>query len=275
MERKYLTSTFLYVEANKRYKEIASCCDALEKRISQYPPDKIHVIKTNGNVQYYLRKRADDKSGEYINKKEEGKIKLYLQKRYDCKVYKLLKAEQKWIEKLLMKSKDLADKIQLVYSDDYEEVKDMVEPIDISNEDYIKKWINQSYIGKEVADNMPIYITNKDERVRSKSELNIANMLEKFGIPYKYEHPFVLSGGKVLYPDFTILRIRDRKEIYWEHRGMMDDREYARHAVQRLKLLAKENVIIGDNLIITEETQSSPLGTDEIEYLIKKWFYSI
>ena len=45
-----------------------------------------------------------------------------------------------------------------------------------------------------------------------------------------------------------------------------------RHAVQRLKLLAKENVII---VIITEETQSSPLGTDEIENLIKKWFYSI
>ena len=58
MEKKYLASTFLYVEASRRYKEITSCCDVLEKRINQYPSDKLHVIKTNGSVQYYLRKRA-------------------------------------------------------------------------------------------------------------------------------------------------------------------------------------------------------------------------
>lgn len=50
----------------------------------------------------------------------------------------------------------------------------------------------------------------------------------------------------------------------------MDTKIDARHAVIRLKNLAKEGVTIGDNLIITEECAGWPLGTDEIERIIKK-----
>ena len=97
-------------------------------------------------------------------------------------------------------------------------------------------------------------------------------MLESKGIPYKYECPLVLQNGIVIYPDFTLLDIRNRQEIYWEHRGMMDDKEYARNSVQRIKTLMRNGICIGKNLIITEETLTYPLGTDEIKTIIQEFF---
>ena len=71
-----------------------------------------------------------------------------------------------------------------------------------------------------------------------------------------------------LYPDFTILDMKNRIEIYWEHRGMMDNEEYAAKTVARLKMMMKNGICVGKNLIITEETSTNPLGTDEIEAVV-------
>ena len=68
------------------------------------------------------------------------------------------------------------------------------------------------------------------------------------------------------------MHIASRKEIYWEHRGMMDDRDYARRAVFKLRSMMKNGLVLGDNLIITEETSANPLGTNEIEMVINTYF---
>ena len=96
-------------------------------------------------------------------------------------------------------------------------------------------------------------------------------MLDQYGVPYKYECPITLKNGKTVYPDFTVLNVRKRKILYWEHRGMMDDRDYARQAVFKAKHLRKNGIVLNDNLIITEETSTDPLGTDEIESVIKQF----
>ena len=119
---------------------------------------------------------------------------------------------------------------------------------------------------------MPIFETKRKEKVRSKSELNIANTLEDYGISYKYECPIKLSNGITVYPDFTVLNVRTRQTYYWEHRGMMDDKEYSRHAVLKMKNYMKSGICVGKNLIITEETSTDPLGTNEIKMIIKEYF---
>ena len=53
---------------------------------------------------------------------------------------------------------------------------------------------------------------------------------------------------------------------------MMDDREYAKHTVRRMKEYQKNNLFLGENLIITEETATIPLGTDEIHAVISRYF---
>ncbi len=116
----------------------------------------------------------------------------------------------------------------------------------------------------------------EDEESKSdqSQNLNIANTLNKLKIPYKYECPLEVRKGLCFYPDFTVLNVRKRKVYYWEHRGMMDDREYAKHAVSRIKEYESNGIIIGKNLIISEETSSTPLGSNDIIRLIDAYLLS-
>lgn len=269
MNRQYLSPTNLYQEAKRRLEELYLIQSKLEKRLKTYPDGKIHIVKNRNRVQYYLRMDSKDKSGVYLPKKEEKKIRTFLQKKYDEATIKQINSEIKNLEHLL---KRVNSDIRKNYSDYPQEIKQHINPVDVSDEDYVKEWLAIPYDRKSISEDMPVYLTDNGERVRSKSELNIANMLYKQGIPYKYECPLRLSNGKIIHPDFTVLDVRRRKEIYWEHRGMMDDRIYLKHAVERVKAYGKSGIYAGDNLLLTEETSTMPLGTNEIERVIRHFF---
>lgn len=273
-ELKLIRPTMMYQEAKRRYDELIGIKLEKEKALEKAPPEKIHVIKTSKRVQYYLRKDAAERTGEYIPKSETEVIRKYIQKSYDEKVLKQINVELKNLESYLKKSDQIIEKIRQFYSDNPDEIKDYIIPVDVSDEDYAVFWQRIPFDGKEIPDYVPFLETKRKERVRSKSELNIANMLDKHGIPYKYECPIMLSNGKMVYPDFTVLNVKERKEYYWEHRGMMDDKEYARQAVFKAKSFLRNGIVAGKNLIITEETSTNPLGTDEIEMIIQQFFKS-
>lgn len=272
MTKKYLTRISSYKDAEERYVELSKAGQQIEKRMLRYPDGKIHIIKKKGKVQFYLRTDPKDKSGEYMSKKEDKRIRQYLQKKYDEDVLHLINQEKSILKKSLLRSKITSEKIQRLYSSQPQEVKDMIIPIDVSDDDYATQWLSVPYENKPIDKEKYSFKSNRGEIVRSKSEANIANALYEFGVPYKYECPLIISNGQIIHPDFTVLNKRTRKVVYWEHRGMMDDREYAKHTVRRIKQMEKEGIFLGDNLIITEETNASPLGTDEIEMVIKHYF---
>ena len=263
-----MNKTNLYDESMRRLQELELIYIQIQNRMKKYPEGKIRIIKNKNKMQYYLRKDAKDKSGVYLSKKEEKKIKIYLQKKYDMEVLKSVDEEIKNLKRFIEKGpKNI--QIQNVYSECAKEIKEHILPIDITDKDFIEEWLAKPYEKKEISDDMPMYITEKGERVRSKSELNIANILYNMNIPYKYECPLVLSSGYVIHPDFTILDIRRRCEVYWEHRGMMDDEGYLKHTMQRIKDYIREGIMVGDRLIITEESSFMPLGTDEIKKIVR------
>ena len=117
-----------------------------------------------------------------------------------------------------------------------------------------------------------IGLASSTRKIRVEEELNIANLLYKNGIPYKYECPLILSTGEKIHPDFTVLDVKRRRVVYWEHRGMMDKDTYWPDAVQRVKKYGREGIILGQGLIITEETRDIVLGTSEIERIIHAYF---
>ena len=247
-----MKQTNLYVEIGRRYQELLQIKQVKENAIENAPPGKIHIIQIKNSVQYYLRKNSDEKTGEYIPKSNVSKLKSYLQKSYDEKLLKLINQEIDVLEKFLRKSNCFSEgkaqiheihfgegkvssllsqpiiSIQQIYSSYPEEAKKYINPVAMSDEDYAKYWLGIPYNGKEISEYATCYETNRKEKVRSKSELNIANALAARGIPYKYECPLTLKNGITIYPDFTILNVKERKVIYWEHRGMMDDKEYAK-----------------------------------------------
>ncbi len=268
-KEKYMQPSTLYEQAQLRYEEMLKVIKEKEQDLERAPDGAIRIAASRKYPQYYLRKEPSDKNGIYISKSEMKLIKTHLQKNYDQKVLKLLIEESKTLKALIDKHSDKIKQIQNLYSNNHDEVKSLITPVAISDEDYIKVWLGKRYEGKAISDKLPYFETNNKELVRSKSELNIANMLAKSGLPYKYECPLTLKNGSTIYPDFTVLDVKNRREIYWEHRGMMDDRNYANHAVSRVKSYAHNGYMLGRDLIITEETSTNPLGTDEIKLMIK------
>lgn len=198
-------ATNLYAEAERRLMELRKIQNEKEQAIKNMPPGKIHIAKSKKRVQYYLRMDASDKSGTYLSQAEKDTIKKYVQKSYDEKILKIVSKEIVNLEVFISKSKESINQMQQVYSSNPEQVKQYINPIDCSNE------------------------------------------------------------------DFTVLDVLRRKVLYWEHRGMMDDREYAKHAVMRIRDYEKNNIRLGSNLIITEETSTCVLGTKEIEEVIKNY----
>ncbi len=138
----------------------------------------------------------------------------------------------------------------------------------MSDEEFIKKWLEVEYKGKPFGEDENIILTEKGERVRSKSEKIIADKLYSLGIPYRYEHPLLLNDGVKVYPDFTILRMPIREEVYLEHFGMMDDSEYVGTTLYKLSSYEKSGIYLGVNLFVTYETGKKALSTKSLDGLI-------
>ena len=105
--------------------------------------------------------------------------------------------------------------------------------------------------------------------VRSKSEVIVANILDKMKIEYFYEEP-LNAGGKIYIPDFT-LRYQG-KVAYLEHLGMLSDKLYKRRWDE--KRANYERVGISEtfgNLIITQDGLDGSLDATLIQSKIKEW----
>ena len=115
-------------------------------------------------------------------------------------------------------------------------------------------------------------LLQKEERVRSKSEKIIADKLYSLGIPYRYECPLTLAGNIKMYPDFTILRMMTREEVYLEHFGMMDDANYVENVIFKLNTYEKNDIYLGVNLFVTYETSKKPINTMAVDRMLKQLF---
>lgn len=140
------------------------------------------------------------------------------------------------------------------------------------DEDFIAAWQHLPYTGKPFEINAPEFFTSTGVRVRSKSEIIIADALDRAGIPYRYEFPASIKGWGTLYPDFTCLDVRTRKEIIWEHFGLMGDTDYSENTLQKIAHYAASGYILGKNLIATFESGTTPLSAKQVQGYIKAHF---
>ena len=109
------------------------------------------------------------------------------------------------------------------------------------------------------------------QKVRSKSEVIIANTLYINKIPYRYECGIHLEDI-LLFPDFTILHPKTMELFYWEHFGMMNNNAYSENAFNKLKIYGNHGIIPSINLITTYETQYYPIDSEKINQLINEYF---
>ena len=127
----------------------------------------------------------------------------------------------------------------------------------------------ESYKQKRYFEEKLIHKTIRGEMVRSKSEVIVANILDKMNLEYSYEEPLNINSQTYL-PDFT-LRYQG-KIVYIEHLGMLGVKSYAEDWGKKKEDYKKAGIseTLG-NLIITEDGLDGSLDSASIEKKIQIW----
>lgn len=238
----------------------------VEKELSKSKSGKLKCIVNHGSYQYYI----DDK---YIRKDKRQEAKLLAQRDYYKLLKKRIEAQLQTINKLLPEIEK--NSLVQVYEDLPKGKQALVTPAVKSMKDLIDEFVNIEYKGKEFSeDDTSSFYTMNNERVRSKSEVIIANELFKRGIPYHYEMPLTVwqrNREIVIHPDFTVLSLSTGKRWIIEHLGMMDKYNYSDNAMNRWSLYEKNGYILGENLLLTHESSYDPLDTEVLRGYLDKY----
>ena len=237
-----------------------------QKALLAVPEGSLRICSRKGKAQFYERRDPKDFNGVYIREKDVSIAKALAQKDYDKKVLRATEEELDAINKYLKVYPKISP--EDIYGDLHMERQKLVVPIRETDEQFVANWQKVPYEGKEFFDNDAKYYTALGERVRSKSEIIIADSLSRQEIPYRYECPIYLKGWGKVYPDFTILNVKGRREMYWEHFGMMDDAIYVEKMVQKVALYEKNGIFQGESLIVTYETRNSPINQKQVLKMI-------
>ena len=232
------------------------------------PEGTLRLSQSNNYLQFY-HCTEENKLGKYITKGNDELIQKLAQKSYDDRVLRLAEKRLKQIKKLLKDYED--DEIEKIFIKEHKERQRFIQPTEPTWQQRLGEWKSKEYKGKGFGDEMPMIVTERGERVRSKSEKIMADYFYRNGIEYKYECPIYLKGMGVVYPDFTFLSKKTGKEIYWEHNGMVDEPSYARSMVRKIDAYENSGIFIGERLILTYETEQSVLGTAKIEQMVEKY----
>ena len=236
--------------------------------IARLPEGAVQVKQHGNGVQFFYRERPDVKNGVYMTTAERDKALALIQKRYLERVLAAAQQQKKAVTSFL-KRYDPQALVHVLLSEGNLR-QPFIRPIVRSDEQFVRAWEAVDYEGKPFHEESAVHYTRKRERVRSKSEVIIANTLAEANIPYRYEAPLKIDG-RIIYPDFTILRMEDRQTVYWEHLGLMDDMDYRNRAFVRIRQYEKCGICPGDRLILTVETQRLPLNAVIVEQMIRHY----
>ncbi len=229
-----------------------------EKSLETNPQKgKLRISYCRGVPQYYFISEKEDTNGIYIPKSGIYKAKAIAQRDYDKKVYRCANKYITVINRFLNTIPQ--EDIRYIETKSVGRRK-LIEPYELSDEEYVRNWQSITYKGKRFDENASKIITERGERVRSKTEKIIADKLYLLGIPYRYEYPLRLKGYGTVYPDFTLLNTKRRKEILLEHLGMMDDPSYSSKAMSKMDLYTLNNYYPGKDIIYTYETSKTVLN---------------
>jgi len=270
MTKELLPPDFLTAQLKDRRQELSKVMELKLKAQKAAPQGHLRIAQPGGgrSPQYYHITNPKDFNGTYISRSQTSLIKKLAQKDYDLKLIKLLQVQLRAFDKLFAVTDN---KIELLYTKLTQARQSLITPVTLTDAQYIEEWQKITWQGRPFSDEAPEYTTAHGERVRSKSEVIIADTLARLHIPYRYEYPLKLKGGQNFYPDFLCLNVHTRQEFIWEHLGMLDEAIYLENSVRKIKLYNDNNYFLGKNLIISMETQKTPVNVRQIEQLIKTY----
>lgn len=253
---------------NEELRVLKGIVKEAKRRLESAPKGRLRIRRWKGVLEYYYKAEDEKRSnGRYLKRNEIECAKRIAQRDYDVQIVKSAEERINVISGFLKKYERTC--LEEIYLKTNELRRELILPVVLPDEEYIKQWLAVEYKGKRFEEGAPEIITERGERVRSKSEKIIADKLYALGIAYRYECPLVLDGNVRIYPDFTILKMPEREEVYLEHFGMLDDNNYVEGMLYKLKTYERNGIYLGVNLFMTHETGKDPLNTRTLDRLIR------
>ncbi len=261
----------LYKLLEKRLYWLNGLKSKLEKR--KWREDKrLESLIAQGKRRYLIvsKKKGEDGKTQYnktyANQRIFGEVIELCQQEYEKKLYSNVMQEIEAIGGFLKNW----NPVESVSDQISPNRVGFIRPVVQDKAAYVEEWCTKEYEGLPFSpEDTSEFYTAKGERVRSNSEVMIADTLYRHDIPYKYECPIALQNGRTKYPDFTVLNVRTRREYIWEHLGMMTDSEYVESNLKKLKEYERNGIMHGKQLILTMESHGYPLSTKSIEKIIE------
>ena len=229
---------------------------------------KLRICQKKKQTDFYYRNNNSE-NWTYLPKSEANLASALAQKDYYEKALKILRRKYRAFS--LLDGENSTDALLRLYDKLHPVRKSLVAPVILTDEEYAKKWKAENPPSGKFNDEYEYsYYTDGGERVRSKSEIMIANKFLQRQIPYIYE-PSLTLGNRTVYPDFMILNIRTRQSFYYEHLGMMDSPDYSTKAILKLNSYIMNGYFPGQGLLFTMETTQKPLDMRILDALIDKF----
>lgn len=262
----------------EKYKKAALVLEKWESAIDTKSIEgHLEISKSHDTYQFYC-KQKDNKEKEqksqkrYLGRNESEVVRQLAQQSYNQNASVLISKRIKQLKKLLAGFN--SDELDLLYDTLHPLRKKLVQPLLPTNQQKLESWKSQSFQSKPIRNVQEALYTNKNERVRSKSEKILADLFSAKGVDYQYERPLILPDGLRIYPDFTFYHPEKQVEIYWEHFGMMDVPEYANNAIRRIACYESAQIYLGERLLVTFETSQCTLNLRSAEALIQRHLWS-
>ena len=263
------TSNTILEELSLLNKSLESHIGLIRERYTTAPEGSLRIVTKRNKHQYYHKINRGDTEGKYIPRKDRPLAARLAQKDYDNKLLKVLEEQKRAIDRFL-KDYD-PDAAQQVYEKLTDPRKELVTPEFLSDEEFIRQFLSQPYTRPGFKSTDPEFYTDNGERVRSKSEILIANAMFRNKVPYLCEFPVYDNGVIFAAPDFKCLNVRLRKFFYWEHLGKLGDQDYVNWNANKFEKYTLSKDFDESRLILTFETDNHPLNTRVIEEKIRRF----
>ena len=158
----------------KRKEELIFALKSIIKSQKNIPQGHLRIArdKSSRKAQFYHITNPKDKKGKYIPYSNISLIKKIAQKDYDAKAAAILQKQIKVLSKAITQSEE---KITKLYAKLSETRQTLIKPITLTDKQFVNIWKSEEYKGLGFRDDAPEYYTTQGERVRSKSEIIIAD----------------------------------------------------------------------------------------------------
>lgn len=139
---------------DERYRVISDLVKKTEEKLVRLPQGRLIIKHRNNSAYYYAYGESKNRKERLLSRKKPEEIAVLVQKSYLEMVLKAAKKEKTVLENLVLKYPETV--AEDIYNLLPEERRIFAKNIMITDDAFVKRWVNQPYKKKPISDDVPV-----------------------------------------------------------------------------------------------------------------------